>query len=277
MPFMALKDSLATRHLPRRRLLQAAAASLTLPALARADFRLDPNQPRTRYTALLIGNAAYAAPMRLQGPPADTERMGTALRALGYEVTTVLNAAQRPLRDALNTFAAQAAESHVALLYYSGLVAADVGDGGLLLPVDLPAPTSGTLDAACDAGPSVADALAMVARAANGVLILDTCHTSEQGSAVPRKGCPATGLAGLATLLRQNVALAIASDGLAEDSPTGSPYTQALAQELGRKGQTFNRLFDDAAVTMARQTRARKAGNPVSVNTLQRAVPVAKG
>lgn len=84
--------------------------------------------------ALLIGNASYRIGP-LVHPPNDVREMETALRALGFSVTTALNLGQTGMKRALSDFSGQAQGAALAIVYYSGHCTQVAGEN-YLLPVD---------------------------------------------------------------------------------------------------------------------------------------------
>ena len=67
---------------------------LAAPAVALADGRV----------ALVVGNSAYAHIGRLPNPDNDARDMSSALRRLGFEVTTEFDADRMELTEALRAF-----------------------------------------------------------------------------------------------------------------------------------------------------------------------------
>ena len=70
---------------------------------------------------MVIGNGRYeSSPLR--NPPNDAEDMSTTLHALGFEVTTYINAGALEMDRAINTFGQKLARDpdSVGLFYYSG-------------------------------------------------------------------------------------------------------------------------------------------------------------
>jgi uncharacterized caspase-like protein len=69
--------------------------------------------------ALVVGNAAYAqAPLR--NPTNDARAMGARLTALGFDVTTVVDADRRTLEGAIIEFTRKLDEDTAGLFYYAG-------------------------------------------------------------------------------------------------------------------------------------------------------------
>lgn len=84
--------------------------------------------------ALVIGNAAYSR-AALANPVNDARAMTAALEAAGFRVTTLENASQKAMKQAVQAFAASLDGDTVALFYYSGHGVQHNG-ANYLIPVD---------------------------------------------------------------------------------------------------------------------------------------------
>ena len=83
---------------------------LAAPAVALADGRV----------ALVVGNSTYAHIGRLPNPDNDAADMSSALRRLGFEVTTEFDADRVELTEALRAFTRRSAGADVSLVFYAG-------------------------------------------------------------------------------------------------------------------------------------------------------------
>ena len=81
---------------------------LAVPAVVLADGRV----------ALVVGNSSYAHIGRLPNPDNDARDMSAALRRLGFEVTTELDADRVKLTE--RQFTRQSAGADVSLVFYAG-------------------------------------------------------------------------------------------------------------------------------------------------------------
>src|SRR5262249_10246922 len=74
-----------------------------------------------RRVALVVGNASYkVANISLANPRNDAEDVSNALRTLGFEVVTAINANKRDMDLALQKFARLATDADSALFFYAG-------------------------------------------------------------------------------------------------------------------------------------------------------------
>ena len=85
--------------------------------------------------ALVVGNSTYAHIGRLQNPDNDARDMCAALRRLGFEVTTELDADRVALSAALRAFTRRSAGADVSLVFYAGH-GIEMDGVNYLLPVD---------------------------------------------------------------------------------------------------------------------------------------------
>ena len=83
---------------------------LALPSVVLADGRV----------ALVVGNSTYAHIGRLPNPDNDARDLSSALRRLGFEVTTELDADRVELTEALRAFTRRSAGADVSLVFYAG-------------------------------------------------------------------------------------------------------------------------------------------------------------
>ena len=83
---------------------------LAMPTVVLADGRV----------ALLVGNSTYAHIGRLPNPDNDAADISSALRRLGFEVTTELDADRVELTEALRAFTRRSAGADVSLVFYAG-------------------------------------------------------------------------------------------------------------------------------------------------------------
>ena len=70
--------------------------------------------------ALVVGNSTYAHDGRLQNPENDAVDMAAALRQLGIEVTTELDADGVELTEALRAFTRRSTGADVSLVFSAG-------------------------------------------------------------------------------------------------------------------------------------------------------------
>ena len=96
-----------------------------VPSVALADGRV----------ALVVGNSTYAHIGRLPNPDNDAADISAALRRLGFEVTTELDADRVELTDALRRFTRRSAGVNVSLVFCAGH-GIEIDGVNYLVPVD---------------------------------------------------------------------------------------------------------------------------------------------
>ena len=111
-----------------RSLVGTALALLVLatPAVVLADGRV----------ALVVGNSTYAHIGRLPNPDNDAADISAALRRLGFEVTTELDADRVELTAALSAFSRRSVGAEVSLVFYAGH-GIEMDGVNYLVPVDV--------------------------------------------------------------------------------------------------------------------------------------------
>src|SRR5829696_6291940 len=77
-------------------------------------------QAQQARVALVIGNSAYEAVPQLLNPRRDADAVAKALREVGFRVRLDNDLSDGGVRRALRDFAAEAASSDWAVLYYAG-------------------------------------------------------------------------------------------------------------------------------------------------------------
>lgn len=85
--------------------------------------------------ALVIGNGAYSHATRLPNPPNDAADMAAALRELGFQVISTVNASRATVRDKLHEFSLSLKNAKTVLFYYAGHGMQVVGKN-YAIPVD---------------------------------------------------------------------------------------------------------------------------------------------
>ncbi len=217
-----------------------------------------------RRVALVVGNAAYkAASLSLVNPRNDAEDVSAALKALGFEVVTSVNATKRDMDTALQRFARLATDADSVLFFYAGHAMQFQGRN-YLLPTDaeledevsLRYQTVGLEDvrAALDRGSGVK------------ILILDACRNNPLADRLQRSIAGASrstaqtrGLARIDKTQGMVVAYATAADEVAQDGQgRNSPFTTALLKRLQEPGLEIEMMFRRVAYDVNAQTGGRQ-------------------
>ena len=209
--------------------LVAAALALVVvaaPAVVLADGRV----------ALVVGNSTYAHIGRLPNPDNDAADMSAALRRLGFEVTTELNADRVELTAALRAFTRRSAGADVSLVFYAGH-GIEMDGVNYLVPVD--ARLERDVDVRYETV-TLDDLLVSTAGASLRLVILDACRNNPLARSMQRTAATRSVSGGSFGNLNEDllgdetlVAYAAAAGTTAADGRgRNSPYTAALLSHL---------------------------------------------
>ena len=199
---------------------------LAVPAVVLADGRV----------ALVVGNSTYAHIGRLPNPDTAAADMSAALRRLGFEVTTELDADRVELTEALRAFTRRSAGADVSLVFYAGH-GIEMDGVNYLVPVD--ARLERDVDVRFEAV-TVDDLLVSTSGASLRLVILDACRNNPLARSMQRTAATRTVSGGSFADLNEDllgdetlVAYAAAAGTTAADGRgRNSPYTAALLSHL---------------------------------------------
>ena len=199
---------------------------LAVPAVVLADGRV----------ALVVGNSTYAHIGRLPNPDNDAADMSAALRRLGFEVTTELDADRVELTEALRAFTRRSAGADVSLVFYAGH-GIEMDGVNYLVPVD--ARLERDVDVRFETV-TVDDLLVSTSGASLRLVILDACRNNPLARSMQRTAATRTVSGGSFADLNEDllgdetlVAYAAAAGTTAADGRgRNSPYTAALLSHL---------------------------------------------
>lgn len=203
--------------------------------------------------ALVIGNGSYSSVSALDNAVNDAEVMTQSLRAVGFDVTLVVNSTQIELKRAIAQFGRRlraGGRDTVGLFYYAGHGVQSFGSN-YLLPVDASLSDAADLDLVAFEASSVLRQMAS-ARNRTNIVILDACRNN------PFEDIPDLNDNGLAemkaptgTYLAYATAPgAVAFDGVGQNSP----YTAALADAIQSEGAPIEAVFKQVRVAVLEET-----------------------
>ena len=186
--------------------------------------------------ALVVGNSAYSHIGRLPNPGNDAADVTAALRRLGFEVTTELDADRVELNDALRAFTRRSVGADVSLVFYAGH-GMEMDGVNYLLPVD--ARLERDTDVRYETV-TLDDVLAATTGASLRVVILDACRNNPLARSMQRTVARRSVSRGSFGELNEDllgdetlVAYAAAAGTVADDGASrNSPYTTALLSYL---------------------------------------------
>ena len=132
--------------------------------------------------ALVVGNSTYAHIGRLPNPANDAAAVSTALRRLGFEVTTSLDAGLTELNQALRMFTRHSAGADVALVFYAGH-GLEMDGVNYVVPVD--ARLERDVDVRYETA-TLEDLVASTVGASLRLVILDACRNNPLARSMQR-------------------------------------------------------------------------------------------
>lgn len=186
--------------------------------------------------ALVVGNSTYDHIGRLPNPENDAVDMSAALRRLGFEVTTELDADRVELTEALRAFTRRSAGADVSLVFYAGH-GLEMDGVNYLVPVD--ARLERDVDVRYETV-TLDDILVSTLGARLRLVILDACRNNPLARSMRRTEASRSVSGGSLGQLNEEllgdetlVAYAAAAGTTAADGMgRNSPYTSALLSYL---------------------------------------------
>ena len=257
-----------------RSLVVAVLASvvLSVPAVVLADGRV----------ALVVGNSTYAHIGRLPNPDNDARDISAALRRLGFEVTTELDADRVVLTEALRAFTRRSAGADVSLVFYAGH-GIEMDGVNYLLPVD--ARLERDVDVRFETV-TLDDLLVSTSGASLRLVILDACRNNPLARSMRRTSASRSVSDGSLGDLKDDllgdetlVAYAAAAGTTAADGRgRNSPYTAALLANLEQPleiGLLFRRVRAQVLASTNGEQRSHEYHSLVGEHYLSGAPPAA--
>ena len=207
-----------------------------------------------RRTALVIGNAAYEGMSRLRNPANDARDIGRKLSGLGFKVTTLIDATQEKMDDAIHDFGTRLAEGGVGLFYYSGHGAQYQGEN-YLIPVNATIRSAAQLRYKAVPAGIVLEYMDTAHNPLN-MVILDACRDN------PFAGAKSSskGLTVVSNLPKGSIIVYATAPGETAEDGTGrnSPFTEAFLNHIGTAGLNVKDLFDRVGKEVSQSTRDRQ-------------------
>ncbi|MBB4285939.1 caspase family protein [Roseospira goensis] len=207
------------------------------PAAAEAAGAAPDQETRV---ALVIGNGGYDSGS-LSNPTNDAIALSRALRDVGFDVTTLVDATRQDMRRAYIEFGRRLSDGGVGLFYYAGH-GVQVHGENYLIPVDAVIEDQAHVEVE---GVNVRDILARMGGARNrlNIVILDACRDNPFKSVMRSGG--GRGLARTSAPTGTYLAYATAPDQVALDGEDtrNSPFTGALLTALEEPGQDLDDIF----------------------------------
>jgi CubicO group peptidase (beta-lactamase class C family) len=196
-----------------------------------------------RRIALVIGNGAYSGVSPLTNPKNDADLMAKTLQSVGFEVTKLVDADQRTMKQAMLDFGRKLRDgADASLFYYSGHGVQAKGEN-YLIPVDAAIKDEGELDLQTIDVNAFLQVMDNSASKVN-IVILDACRNNPFASSLRSAS---RGLAMVDAPRGTYIAYSTGPGDVAEDGDNGnSPYTRALAKAIVRPGVKLEDTFKEA-------------------------------
>ena len=198
--------------------------------------------PENRKLALVIGNSEYPN-TPLKNPINDAASMETALKKLGFDVTTVKNADLRQMRTAIDNFTARLGPGSLGFFYFAGH-GVQVNSVNYLVPVDFSATSED--DIPYEAYPATRVQAKLEGSGARlRVLVLDACRNNPYRF----KRDASDGLAAMSINAEGTlIAFATGDNNTAAENPaeTNGLYTKFLIPALMTPGLNLRDAFQKA-------------------------------
>ncbi len=185
--------------------------------------------------ALVIGNGKYAKDAALKNPTNDAKAVSDALRALGWEVTTLINADRRAMMKSAATFRDKLSQvrGSTALFFYAGHGMQLSGEN-YLIPVGSVIESED--DIRSEAFPMAEIQMAVEdSGASTSVVILDACRDNPFAKKGTRSGAKTRGLSVVAAPITGGTAVIFATspNDVAQDGEgLNGVFTEALLKYL---------------------------------------------
>ena len=212
-----------------------------------------------RRVALVVGNSNYAAEkISLPNPKNDATDMAAALRKLGFEVLTAIDATKQEFESMVADFARMGTNADMALFFYAGHALQFEGQN-YLMPVD------GELKDSYSTWSMVRmDNVRKALDRVSGlkVMILDACRNNPLSDRIYRSPGGESSHRGLARIDKTQgmiVAYATAADEVAEDGKgRNSPFTGALLTRIDEAGLEITKMLRLVGADVSFKTEGRQ-------------------
>jgi uncharacterized caspase-like protein len=205
--------------------------------------------------ALVIGNSAYKGDMpALPNPANDAALMTRALKSVGFDVVSAVDASQGEMKQAIAAFSEKltaAGQEGTGLFFYAGH-GVQVGGENYLIPVDAKIKREADVDLVAVSASTVLKQMEFANSAVN-IIVLDACRNNPLGDGARALS---RGLAKIETAPRGSfIAYSTAPGSTAADGDgVNSPYTKALAETITQPGLSIADVFQEVRTKVLAST-----------------------
>jgi hypothetical protein len=204
--------------------------------------------------ALVIGNGAYTNAPPLKNPPNDARDMAATLKALGFDVSSGINANQREMKRLIREFGMKLKAGGSGLFYYAGHGVQSKGRN-YLIPIDANIQSEAEVE---DSGVDAALVLNFMDDAQNGlnIVILDACRNNPFSRSFRSAS---DGLAQVDAPTGTLIAYATAPGRVASDgSGQNGLYTSELLKQMQVPGVSITDVFMRVRAEVMKQTGSKQ-------------------
>jgi uncharacterized caspase-like protein len=217
--------------------------------------------------ALVIGNADYIHGNKLSNPVNDARDFSAALKELGFNVLTFINADLKTMKMAMDEFGENLGNYNIGLFYFAGHGLQVKGDN-YLIPIDANLRVEQDVDYDCINVGRVLGKMEAAGTSTN-IIILDACRDNPfERSWSARSGARGGGLAFMNAPSGSIISYATSPGKTASDG-TGKNglYTEALLQYINVPGLPIEEFFKNVRRTV--EIRSNRAQTPWESTSLK--------
>lgn len=203
--------------------------------------------------ALVVGNSKYIGKGNsLRNPVNDATDVAIKLKALGFDVDTLLDASLLEMDDAIDDFGMKAKEYDVALFYYSGHGLQSKGNN-YMVPVDAELKSETEVKYKCTPLNMLLDKMDE-SDCPLKIIVLDACRDNPLTKSWYRGGAE-KGLALMNPPRGTFITFATAAGSVALDGKDrNSPYTTAFLKTLDRPNLDLDKFFSEVGKLVLKET-----------------------
>lgn len=222
----------------------------------------------TKRVALVIGNGGYAHVKPLPNPSNDARSIAKSLRDIGFTVREGIDLDRTAMQKTIRDFLREAAQAHVAVVYYAGH-GVQVEGRNYLVPIDVEFKAGSRMTEAMMDLDTIMAGLDDQVR--TNILILDACRNNPMAPKVASTGTDrgidvGSGLAAPTTLGTGStlgagtlIAFATAPGQVALDGQgTNSPFSAALTRHIGTPGLEVQQMLTRVRAEVVAATKGKQ-------------------
>jgi Tfp pilus assembly protein PilF len=247
----------------------AAAGTVAAPPPPAPAEKVNADKPAvTKRVALVIGNGGYMHVRPLVNPSNDARSIAKSLRDIGFAVKEGVDLDRIAMQKTIRDFLREAAQAHVAVVYYAGH-GVQVEGRNYLVPIDVEFKAGSRMTEAMMDMDTIMAGLDDQVR--TNILILDACRNNPMAPKVASTGTErgidiGSGLAAPTTLGAGStlgagtlIAFATAPGQVALDGEgANSPFSAALTRHIGTPGLEVQQMLTRVRAEVVAATKGKQ-------------------